>query len=51
MISTKQNLQVTQDRKVKKENLKQHHADLFKKLGVSNPFYSPKMAYFDRGVL
>lgn len=49
MISTKQNLQVTQDRKIKKENLKKHHADLFKKLGVSNPFYSPKMAYFDRG--
>jgi len=49
MINTKQ-IQNNIDKKLKKENLKLYHKELFNKLNLSNPFYSPKMAYFDDSV-
>lgn len=48
-ISTKRNTNETLDKKAKIEELKSHHKKLFAKLGIDNPFYSPKMAYIDRG--
>jgi hypothetical protein len=48
-ISTKRLTNETLDKKTKIENLKSHHKKTFAKLGIDNPFYSPKMAYFDSG--
>ena len=48
-ISTKRNTNETLDKKAKIEELKSYHKKTFAKLGVNNPFYSPKMAYYDSG--
>jgi hypothetical protein len=48
-ISTKRNTNETLDKKAKIEELKSYHKKTFAKLGIDNPFYSPKMAYIDRG--
>jgi hypothetical protein len=48
-ISTKRNTNETLDKKAKIEELKSHHKRTFAKLGIDNPFYSPKMAYIDKG--
>lgn len=48
-ISTKRNTNETLDKKAKIEELKSYHKKTFAKMGVSNPFYSPKMSYFDSG--
>ena len=48
-INTKKNTNETLDKKAKIENLKSYHKKTFSKLGISNPFYSPKMAYYDSG--
>lgn len=48
-INTKKNTNETLDKKTKIEILKSHHKKLFSKLGVTNPFFTPKMAYFDSG--
>lgn len=37
------------DKKTKIKNLEAHHKKTFSQLGVKNPFYSPKMAYFLMG--
>jgi hypothetical protein len=48
-ISTKSNTNETLDKKAKIEILKSHHKKVFSQLGVKDPFFSPKMAYFDSG--
>lgn len=48
-ISTKRNTNETLDKKTKIEILKSHHKTVFSKMGVTNPFFSPKMAYYDAG--
>lgn len=39
----------TLDKKAKVEELKSYHKKTFAKLGITNPVYSPKMAYYDSG--
>jgi hypothetical protein len=48
-ISTKRNTNETLDKKAKIEELKSYHKKTFAKMGIENPFYSPKMAYIDKG--
>lgn len=48
-ISTKKNINETLDKKTKIENLKSYHKKIFATMGVKEPFFSPKMAYFDSG--
>jgi hypothetical protein len=48
-ISTKRNTNETLDKKAKIENLKSYHKSIFARLGIKDPFFSPKMAYIDRG--
>lgn len=48
-INTKKNTVETLDKKAKIDLLKNHHKQLFSKLGITNPMYSPKMAYYDLG--
>jgi hypothetical protein len=48
-INTKKNTVETLDKKAKIELLKNYHKKTFSKLGVTNPAYSPKMAYYDAG--
>lgn len=48
-ISTKRQTNETLDKKAKVEMLKAYHKKTFSRLGLTNPMYSPKMAYFDNG--
>lgn len=48
-ISTKKQTNETLDKKAKIEILKSYHKKTFAKLGIKDPFFSPKMAYFDSG--
>ena len=48
-INTKKNTVETLDKKAKIELLKLYHKKTFAKLGVKNPTFLPKMAYFDSG--
>ena len=48
-INTKKNTVETLDKKAKIELLKQYHKKTFSMLGVKNPTFFPKMAYFDSG--
>ena len=48
-INTKKNTNETLDKKAKIENLKSYHKKTFAKLGIKDPFFSPKMAYYDSG--
>ena len=48
-INTKKNTVETLDKKAKIEILKSHHKTMFAKLGVKDPVFSPKMAYYDSG--
>ena len=48
-INTKKNTVETLDKKAKIEILKSYHKNTFAKLGVKDPVFSPKMAYYDSG--
>jgi len=48
-INTKKNTVETLDKKAKIELLKNDHKKTFARLGVKNPTFLPKMAYFDSG--